>query len=146
LIGPDARKTSSTRPCGGTSAIPSSDSPKTSPSLPSLGNFGIQSTYTDPYVEQDVCHIGWAAEWTRGSITSVNGSCFVTDFATDKCDSGGIVYHRTPEGRAAFLGILIGMKEGGGIIVESANYLRDTIDANATGPRPLPLVHRVNRE
>ncbi|WP_431949786.1 trypsin-like serine protease [Nocardia lijiangensis] len=100
----------------------------------SLGNFGIESTYTDAQVGQEVCHIGWATNWTCGRVTEVGDTFFLADFAVDKGDSGGIVYFPTPEGRAAFLGIVIGTLESGGVLVESANYLREMIDAHAEGP------------
>ncbi|MFQ6325821.1 trypsin-like serine protease [Nocardia sp. CWNU-33] len=99
----------------------------------SLGTFGIQSTYTEPFVGEGVCHVGWATTWTCGTITSIGDHYFITDFNADRGDSGGIVYNQTPEGRAAFLGILIGGRESGGVVVETANYLRDTIDAHAVG-------------
>ncbi|MGV9611139.1 trypsin-like serine protease [Nocardia xishanensis] len=100
----------------------------------SLGNFGIESTYTDARVGQEVCHVGWATNWTCGRVSEVGDTFFVADFAADKGDSGGIVYFPTPQGRAAFLGIVIGTLESGGVLVESANYLRDAIDAHAQGP------------
>ncbi|MFE7800516.1 trypsin-like serine protease [Nocardia sp. NPDC057440] len=99
----------------------------------SLGTFGIQSTYTEPFVGEGVCHVGSATSWTCGTITSVADNHFITDFYADRGDSGGIVYNQTPEGRAAFLGILIGGMESGGVVVETAGYLRDTIDARAVG-------------
>ncbi|MFQ6392208.1 trypsin-like serine protease [Nocardia sp. KC 131] len=99
----------------------------------SLGTFGIQSTSTDPFVGEGVCHVGWATTWSCGTITELGESYFVTDLSADRGDSGGIVYNQTSEGRAAFLGILIGGRESGGVIVETASYLRNTIDAHATG-------------
>ncbi|MGV9676389.1 hypothetical protein ACWDSJ_14005 [Nocardia sp. NPDC003482] len=84
-------------------------------------------------VGDEVCHVGSTTGITCGTVTALQNGYFVADFPSEKGDSGGIVYRRSGRDTADFLGILIGTKDGGGIVVESANYLRDTINAHAGG-------------
>ncbi|MCM6777686.1 S1 family peptidase [Nocardia sp. CDC159] len=93
----------------------------------------ITSAEAVPAVGEEVCHIGSTTGTTCGPVTAVQNGYFVADFPSEKGDSGGIVYRRGGPGAADFLGILIGTKEGGGIVVESASYLRDTISAHTGG-------------
>ncbi|RDI63768.1 hypothetical protein [Nocardia pseudobrasiliensis] len=93
----------------------------------------ITSADAGAAVGDQICHVGSTTGDACGTVTGVHGDYFVADFPSDKGDSGGIVYRRSGEA-ADFLGILIGTEEGGGIVVETANHLRDTISAHAGGP------------
>ncbi|MFI5778745.1 S1 family peptidase [Nocardia sp. NPDC051570] len=108
------------------------------PNIASVGTLTNHLTITSadatPATGEEVCHIGSTTGDTCGTVTAVQDEYFVADFPSEKGDSGGIVYRRTSGGTADFLGILIGAKEGGGIVVESANHVRDTIGAHAGGP------------
>lgn len=100
------------------------------------GKIRINTADSAPYVGEEVCHIGTGTGHTCGHITSVGNGHFIADFPSEKGDSGGIVYHRAADNRVDFLGILIGSIEGSGALIESAQYLRDSINSHAGGSEP----------
>ncbi|MGW4241533.1 trypsin-like serine protease [Nocardia sp. NPDC004722] len=92
----------------------------------------MNTAEADPYVGEEVCHYGYGTGLTCGTITAVRDHYFQADFPSKPGDSGGVVYHKTGDNRADFLGILIGRNDGGPVI-ESAKYMRELISSHAGG-------------
>ncbi|WP_157573845.1 hypothetical protein [Nocardia jejuensis] len=90
---------------------------------------GIDSAESAYRVGESVCHTGYASGTVCGAITKSATNYLVADFPSARGDSGGVVFRPTA-GDGDFLGILIGTKTDGQVIVESARYIRETIDAN----------------
>ncbi|MEV6768902.1 hypothetical protein AB0N05_09790 [Nocardia sp. NPDC051030] len=105
---------------------------KTVAARASNGSFGLGSANTEAYIGQGVCHIGWATR-SCGAVVRNAANYFITDFTSDKGDSGGPVFHTNLNGGADFLGLLIGTNPDGQVIVETAAYVREQIDATFNG-------------
>lgn len=102
---------------------------------PGAITYTVGTAHLAPRIGQSVCHFGATTAETCGKVTHVERNYFLTDFHSEKGDSGSIVYQQGPGGpndSVDFLGILIGTGERG-VIVESAKYLRDTIRAQTGG-------------
>lgn len=97
-----------------------------------IGRIDITSLETSPVVGESICKAGATTGWTCGSITEVHPGRLVSDIPGAKGDSGGVIYHQTAAGQAAFVGILEGVSATGYTQIDPVTYLDAMIQQRAS--------------
>jgi hypothetical protein len=90
-----------------------------------FGDSALATADTRPAVGEQVCKLGERTGQSCGTVVAVGRKhLYVDGLNVDHGDSGGVVYRMTPDGQAAFVGLVIGFFDGTTITdVEPASWL-----------------------